>query len=54
MTSKDKYTKTEAQYGPGKPSEHCGICKFYRAGLCTKVAGAIDPEGWCRLWRAAQ
>src|SRR5215510_13481067 len=30
---------------------HCGICRFYRGGSCTRVKGDIDPDMWCRLYK---
>lgn len=47
-----KATKAEADYGPGKKSEHCRICEHWRQGACTKVQGQIDPDAWCKYWKA--
>ena len=55
--SPDKVTKRDADYGVGKPAEHCGNCKFFQpgsnpfaVGTCKKVLGAIQWHHWCRLW----
>ena len=52
----DKTPKSEVDYGPGKASEHCGRTEEWKSGSCRKfrppqsclrVAGEIDPGGWC-------
>jgi hypothetical protein len=33
--------------------QRCGICAhFIQPDKCEIVAGPIDPNGWCRYWRA--
>ena len=57
----DKTPKSEVDYGPGKASEHCGPTKEWKAGSCwkfrppsscLKIAGEIEPSGWCKRWEA--
>lgn len=32
-------------------SSKCGGCKLFLApSSCKSVAGAISPNGWCRIW----
>lgn len=34
-----------------KDGKKCGDCKFFVApNSCTTVAGAISPDGYCKLW----
>jgi hypothetical protein len=58
--SADKASKKNVHYRP-KPNdgEHCGQCLYFLAptsnaseGHCMAVQGAIDPNGWCRLFEA--
>ena len=50
-----KLTKADVDYGPGMP--HCGVCKHYREqdtsekGSCELVAGPIDEDAWCKLFK---
>lgn len=48
--------KEDVNYSKGMPGRRCGNCKFYRSttSRCIKVAGVIDPEYWCELWRKKQ
>jgi hypothetical protein len=45
----DKISQQAANYRPGTPMQHCGICTHYQAageapmGACTQVAGPISP-----------
>lgn len=32
----------------------CGNCKYWGGDACTVVADAVDPGGWCMLFRPAQ
>jgi hypothetical protein len=44
-----KDTKSEARYGtPPNSAERCGLCAYYRIGVCTKVEGRISPTMWCK------
>ena len=62
MTSRDKYTKNEADYGPGKPEHHCGklsdsdihYCRHFSNNACKLVAGPIDAEAGCRFFARQQ
>jgi hypothetical protein len=45
-----KMSKSQADYSPGKPNAHCGICEHYKDHTCELVAGPIDPAQWCRLY----
>jgi hypothetical protein len=45
-----KMSKSQADYSPGKPNAHCGICEHYENRSCELVAGPIDPAMWCRLF----
>jgi hypothetical protein len=49
----DKATKQEVRYSDhGTDREHCQICRYYvHGGACTKVAGRISPQGWCRKFK---
>jgi hypothetical protein len=58
----DKTPKSEVDYGPGKPTAHCGptmrwggkgsCWKFEPPHACLRIAGRIEPEGWCKRWEA--
>ena len=51
-----KVSKKDAGYGPGLP--HCGSCVHYsenektEKGSCELVAGTIDEDMWCKLFKA--
>ena len=51
-----KSTKQQADYSPGKMSEHCGICEHFhhegdnKTGSCDKVYGRIDFTYWCKYF----
>lgn len=46
-----KVSKQEANYGPGKPSAHCGICEHFEApDACEIVHGKIAPHMWCEYF----
>lgn len=49
-TKKISKKSVKYQYKPnGK--EHCGNCvNFIAPSACKRVAGKIDPNGWCVLW----
>lgn len=55
MRADGKLKKADVGYGPGLP--HCGACKHYREdkdserGTCEFVAGAIDEDFWCKLYK---
>lgn len=60
MGGKAKDTKKVAEYGEGKPSEHCGPvehwpergeCTHYLGNNCCElVSGHISIKGWCKHW----
>lgn len=44
-------SQAAAQYGPGMDDIRCGVCRhFLEPHGCLRVAGAVDAEGWCRLF----
>lgn len=46
-----KKAKAAAQYGPGHPDAHCGICRhFEKPDACEIVAGVIKPSMWCKFF----
>jgi hypothetical protein len=60
-----KISKTEARYGRGTQSEHCGkafaddknYCRHFiepgyptNTGTCTEVSGSVGRVYWCKLW----
>ena len=47
-----KCAKNEVRYGLADVNshDHCGICRYYRIGSCSKVEGHIDRRMWCRLF----
>jgi len=48
-----KEAKQSANYGPGHPGAHCGICVHFEAPhSCSIVAGKISKSGWCRHFKA--
>lgn len=47
-----KQAKKAVDYSPGMGRTRCKYCVHYRAGLCERVRGVIDPDYWCRLFRA--
>jgi hypothetical protein len=54
----DKSTKIEAGYlGPEHGPFRCGGCYFFHdveGGYCYQVAGHIDADGCCNLYRQAK
>lgn len=54
----DKMTQAEVDYKPSTmDDEECRDCIHFvqgdnpsAPGTCSLVAGAIAPEGWCKLW----
>lgn len=47
-----KVTKASVDYSKGMATSRCGICEhFQKPDSCTKVAGRIDPQYWCRLFK---
>jgi hypothetical protein len=52
-----KQAKASVDYGKGMKSAHCSICTHYQRGKqglhgsCELVAGSIDPEFWCKLFK---
>ena len=50
-----KADKDSVDYGRGMKSAHCEICQHFEAPhACSKVAGKISPQGWCKLFRKQQ
>jgi len=47
-----KLTQMEAQYQTTpKGMFSCAVCTFFiKPGACKVVAGAISPQGWCKLF----
>lgn len=46
-----KISKAEADYSPGKPHAHCGLCVHYDGHHgCEIVAGRIEPAMWCKYF----
>ena len=46
-----KRAKSSVDYSKGG-EDHCGVCKFFVAPhACKKVAGKIDADMWCKLFR---
>lgn len=49
------YFKSEVGYEhPARDyeREHCGICVHYHAHRCDIVRGPIQPEDWCKKFKA--
>lgn len=47
-----KISKRAADYSPGMPQSHCGICRHYQgSGRCAIVAGSVEPSYWCRYFK---
>ena len=46
-----KLSKESVDYSKGMKTSHCGICRFYLGGFCSKVFGPIDPSMWCKLFK---
>jgi hypothetical protein len=47
-----KLPKEAVGYGPSWGDDRCGNCVFFEVKakrVCLRVAGAIDPDAWCRL-----
>jgi hypothetical protein len=45
--------KTSVDYSRGMADRRCGLCTYFqKPDGCEKVAGRIDPEYWCRLFKA--
>lgn len=44
-----KESKSQVGYIPHKPAKpQCRTCDHFRSpGSCTKVAGSINPDGYC-------
>ena len=42
------------QYRPHDGQRCAGCCMFVPGppSRCTMIAGAIDPNGWCKYWKA--
>lgn len=50
-----KASKSEAKYQPyPNGDERCGDCRYFVASFnaCSQVQGHIEPDGWCRFWKA--
>jgi len=51
----EKVSKSSVRYSVG--GDHCGACRFFTEGktegegVCEKVAGPIDEDYWCKLFR---
>ena len=47
-----KISQADAQYQPmPKGMFSCGVCTFFiKPTACKVVAGAISPNGWCKLF----
>lgn len=62
MPNEPKKTKNEVNYSLAKPNgDKCKDCMFFikrksktEANNCRRVRGAIDPDGWCELWKSKQ
>jgi hypothetical protein len=54
MIETKKVSKKAVDYSPGMGVTRCKNCVFFRGGLCERVRGVIDPEYWCRLFKAAK
>lgn len=48
---RDKVSKASVDYSPGRHNSRCGLCTYYYQGTCELVAGHIDPDYWCRLFK---
>jgi hypothetical protein len=50
--SQAKISQADAQYQPmPKGMFSCGVCTFFiKPTSCKVVAGAISPNGWCKLF----
>ena len=50
----EKKDKADVHYTPKaeKHGERCELCRVFiaSAGQCRRVAGHINPKGWCQLW----
>lgn len=47
-----KASKAKVHYGKGMKSAHCGICKYFQPpSSCSEVAGDIEPDRWCELFK---
>jgi hypothetical protein len=48
----DKISQADAQYQPTpKGMFSCGVCTFFiKPDACKVVAGAVNPNGWCKLF----
>jgi hypothetical protein len=50
-----KLSKSDVGYSLGQP--HCGLCTHFREdkesekGTCELVAGTIDEDYWCKLYK---
>jgi hypothetical protein len=48
-----KEAKQSANYGPGHPGAHCGICRHFEPPhACEIVAGRIVKSAWCKHFLA--
>ena len=47
-----KQSQEEAGYGQGKPTRHCGLCRYFDSmkGECTEVEGDISAFGLSRVY----
>ncbi|MBO0710760.1 MAG: hypothetical protein J2P47_05710 [Acetobacteraceae bacterium] len=46
-----KDTKAQADYGPARQGQRCGLCQHYRIGYCTMVEGNIQANMWCKHFK---
>jgi hypothetical protein len=38
---------------PAKGPHRCGQCIYFQPpDACSKVAGKVESEDWCKLWKA--
>lgn len=50
--TKAKASKESVDYSKGMNSSHCGVCDHFEPPhACAKVAGHIDVDMWCRLFK---
>ena len=44
--------KSTVDYGRGMSDARCSLCMYFMSRLCSRVAGQIDPNAWCRLFES--
>jgi hypothetical protein len=45
-----KVSKHSVDYRKSTGTKRCGICGMYKKGVCTLVAGHIEPSYVCDRW----